>query len=86
MAKQTAGSFVENIKTVAKNCGVCFDSKSLYNHVIIRPIQSFTDTETSLHALISLDLDYCTRLFNCLNENSMNYSPDNAELNFQAFG
>lgn len=86
----SAGSLFSNpnLKTVAKNLGVWFNSdlsfewhttklvQSCFYHLRniakIRSILSFKDTEILLHAFISSRLDYCNSLFTCLSQRDLN--------------
>ena len=81
------GPLQDRVKPVAKNLGIWFDSNlnfekhitklvqscfyQLRNISKIRPILSYKDTETLLHAFISSRLDYCNSLFTCLSQKSI---------------
>ncbi len=83
----STGYLSQHIKPVARNLGVLFDSNLCFEqHIIklvqscfyqlrniakIRPILTFRDAETVIHAFISSRLDYCNSLFSCLNQKTL---------------
>ena len=81
------GNLSQNVKSVARNLGVMFDSSLSFNHQVTKVIQScffqlrniakiksflsYSDLEKVIHAFIYSRLDYCNSLYSGLNKKNI---------------
>ena len=74
----SAGSLVDHIKPVSRNCGIWFNSNLGFEQHTTKLVQScfhhlrnISKIRSILHTLISSRLDYSNSLFTCLNQKSI---------------
>lgn len=78
-----AGSFFNNIKPVAKNFGVWFDSNVSFEHHTTKLRSVLTDT--ILYAFVSSRLDSCNSSFYLPEPKIYELTPDCTEISCEAF-